>query len=114
LDGHAVRITHPDKPFFDGPAFKKPFTKLDLVRYFLEVADGAVRGVFDRPTVLKRFPDGASGHFFFQKRVPKTRPAWLQTATIHFPSGRSAEELCPQDRAHLAWAVNLGCLGFDP
>ncbi len=114
LDGHAVRITHPDKPFFEGPAFRKAFTKLDLVRYFLEVSDGALRGVFRRPTVLKRFPDGGLGPFFFQKRVPAKRPEWLETATIHFPSGRSAQELCPEDRAHLIWAVNLGCLGFDP
>ena len=114
VDGHRVRITNPDKPFFTGPAFRRPFTKLDLVRYFLEVGEGALRGVLRRPTVLKRFPDGALGDFFFQKRVPAKRPEWLQTATIHFPSGRSAQELCPVDRAHLIWAVNLGCLGFDP
>lgn len=114
LDGHRLRITHPDKPFFEGPAFPSPFTKLDLVRYILEVSDGALRGVARRPTVLKRFPDGAAAPFFFQKRVPPKRPDWLQTATIRFPSGRSAEELCPVDRAHLIWAVNLGCLGFDP
>lgn len=110
LDGHTVRITNPNKPFFTRPTV----TKLDLVHYFLEVSEGALRGVLHRPTVLKRFPDGASGKFFFQKRVPPKRPAWLQTATIRFPSGRSAEELCPADRAHLIWAVNLGCLGFDP
>lgn len=114
VDGHLLRITNPDKPFFKGGPFKTPFTKLDLVHYFLEVGEGALRGVLRRPTVLKRFPDGALGDFFFQKRVPAKRPGWLQTATIHFPSGRSAQELCPVDRAHLIWAVNLGCLGFDP
>lgn len=110
VDGQQVRITNPDKVFFRSLGF----TKLDLVRYFLEVGEGALRGVLRRPTVLKRFPDGAEGSFFFQKRVPANRPEWLHTATIRFPSGRSAEELCPWDRAHLVWAANLGCLGFDP
>jgi DNA ligase D len=110
VDGHSLAISHPDKVFFSAQGK----TKLDLVRYYLAVGPGALRGVFERPTVLKRFPDGAEGAFFFQKRVPKNRPAWLQTATVRFPSGRSAEELCPVDLAHIIWAVNLGCLELNP
>jgi bifunctional non-homologous end joining protein LigD len=86
----------------------------DLARYYLAVADGALRGVYERPTVLKRFPDGATGEPFFQKRVPEKRPEWLQTVRVTFPSGRSADELCPVDAAHLIWAVNLGCLDLNP
>ena len=108
--GHAVRITNPDKVFF--PA--RGETKLDLARYYLAVADGAVRGVCERPTVLKRFPDGATGEPFFQKRVPANRPEWLETVVVTFPSGRSADELCPTDIAHVLWAVNLGCLEMNP
>jgi bifunctional non-homologous end joining protein LigD len=89
-------------------------TKLDLARYYLAVADGGLRGVYERPTVLKRFPDGATGEPFFQKRVPEKRPEWLQTVRVTFPSGRSADELCPVDAAHLIWAVNLGCLDLNP
>ncbi|HEX7521856.1 MAG TPA: non-homologous end-joining DNA ligase [Acidimicrobiia bacterium] len=108
--GHAVRITNPDKVFF--PA--RGETKLDLARYYLAVADGAVRGAYERPTVLKRFPDGATGEPFFQKRVPANRPEWLDTVMVTFPSGRSADELCPTDIAHVLWAVNLGCLELNP
>jgi DNA ligase D-like protein (predicted polymerase) len=78
------------------------------------VAEGTVRGVYDRPTVLKRWKDGIAGDFFFQKRVPEKRPEWLQTATVTFPSGRSATELVPNDAAHLVWAVNLGNIDFNP
>ena len=78
------------------------------------MSDGALRGVFERPTVLKRFPDGALGEPFFQKRVPQKRPDWLETVRVTFPSGRSADELCPVDAAHLVWAVNLGCLDLNP
>jgi bifunctional non-homologous end joining protein LigD len=79
------------------------------------VGEGALRGVYERPTMLKRYPDGAEGEFFYQKRVPeKGRPDWLETVTVHFPSGRSAEELCPVDVAHVVWAVNLGCLDLNP
>jgi len=85
------------------------------VRYYIAVGEGALRGVYERPTMLKRYPDGAEGEFFYQKRVPeKGRPEWLETVTVHFPSGRSAEELCPVDVAHLVWAVNLGCLDLNP
>lgn len=108
--GQVVRITHPDKVFFP----ERGDTKLDLANYYLALGDAAVRAVRDRPCVLKRFPDGALSEPFYQKRVPAKRPEWLQTATIHFPSGRSAEELCPADLAHVLWAVNLGCLGLDP
>ncbi len=108
--GHAVRISNPAKVFF--PA--RGETKLDLVEYYLAVGEGALRGVFERPTVLKRYIDGATGEFFFQKRVPEKRPEWLETVTVSFPSGRSADELCPVDVAHLVWAVNLGCLDLNP
>src|SRR6187551_3645543 len=106
VDGRDVRVSNPDKVFF--PA--RGETKLDLVRYYLAVGEGALRGVYERPTVLKRYPNGAEGEFFYQKRVPASRPDWLETVTVRFPSGRSAEELCPVDVAHLAWAANAGCL----
>jgi DNA ligase D-like protein (predicted polymerase) len=108
--GREVKVTNPDKVYF--PA--RGETKLDLVQHYLLVGEGALRGVFRRPTVLKRFPDGATGEMFFQKRVPAKRPDWLQTATVAFPSGRTAEELCPSDLAHVIWAVNLGCLDLNP
>jgi DNA ligase D len=108
--GHLVRISNPDKVFF--PA--RGETKLDLARYYLAVGEGALRGVFERPTVLKRYPDGATAEPFFQKRVPPKRPDWLETVRVTFPSGRSADELCPVDVAHLVWAVNLGCLDLNP
>jgi DNA ligase D len=109
-DGHSVTVTNPDKVFFA----TRGETKLDLVRYYLAVGPGALRGVYQRPTVLKRFPHGAEGDFFYQKRVPAGRPPWIETVTVHFPSGRSAEELCPVDVAHIAWAANLGCLDLNP
>lgn len=108
--GRAVRVSNPDKVFF--PA--RGETKLDLVKYYLAVGDGALRGVLRRPTVLKRYPDGAAGEPFFQKRVPPSRPAWLETVRVTFPSGRHADELCPTDVAHIVWAVNLGCIDLNP
>ena len=108
--GRLVRVTNPDKVFF--PA--RGETKLDLARYYLAVGDGALRGVYERPTVLKRYPDGATGEPFFQKRVPERRPEWIETVQVTFPSGRHADELCPVDVAHLVWAVNLGCLDLNP
>jgi DNA ligase D len=105
-----VRVTNPDKVFF--PA--RGETKLDLARYYLAVGEGALRGVYERPTVLKRYPDGATGEPFFQKRVPERRPDWIETVQVTFPSGRHADELCPVDVAHLVWAVNLGCLDLNP
>ncbi len=108
--GRQVRLSNPDKLFFP----ESGHTKLDLAEYYLAVADAAVRNLCERPTTLKRFVDGAGGSFFFQKRVPKGAPEWLQTAVVHFPSGRSAEELVANDAAHLVWAVNLGVIDFNP
>jgi DNA ligase D-like protein (predicted polymerase) len=108
--GRAVRITHPSKPYFRDAGL----SKLDLVRYYLAVADGALTGVRDRPLVLKRFVDGAEGEVFYQKRAPRQRPAWLRTATLAFPSGRTAEELVVDDAAGLAFVVNLGCIELHP
>jgi len=108
--GREVRVSNPDKVFF--PA--RGETKLDLVRYYLAVGEGALRGVLGRPTVLKRYPDGATGEPFFQKRVPKGAPIWLDTVRVTFPSGRHADELCPTDLAHIVWAANLGCLDLNP
>jgi DNA ligase D len=110
VDGHDLSVSNPDKLFFSAAAA----TKLDLVEYYVAVGEGALRGVRERPTVLKRFPDGAEGEFFFQKRVPAKRPEWLETVTVTFPSGRSADELCPVDVAHIVWAVNLGCIDLNP
>src|SRR5436189_2005914 len=109
--GREVRVTHPDKPYFSREA---KLTKLDVVRYYLAVADGAVAGIRDLPVVLKRFVDGAEGEPFYQKRAPDKRPAWLRTATLSFPSGRTAEEVVVDDAAGLAWVVNLGCLELHP
>ncbi|MCZ7530685.1 MAG: non-homologous end-joining DNA ligase [Acidimicrobiia bacterium] len=108
--GREVRLSNPDKVFFPATGA----TKVDLALYYLAVGDGALRGVFERPTVLKRYPDGAGTKPFFQKRVPATRPEWLRTVEVAFPSGRTADELCPVDTAHLIWAVNLGCLDLNP
>jgi DNA ligase D-like protein (predicted polymerase) len=110
VDGKTLRISNPSKVFFS----EIGFTKLDLVNYYVAVGSGALRGVESRPTVLKRYPNGAAGDFFFQKRVPESRPEWLRTVTVSFPSGRHATELCPVDVAHLVWAVNLGCIDLNP
>lgn len=110
VDGREVKLSNPDKVFFSA----RGETKLQLAEYYLAVGEGALRAVKMRPTVLKRFPDGAEGEMFFQKRVPKSRPDWLQTTVVAFPSGRTAEELCPADVAHVIWAVNLGCLDLNP
>jgi DNA ligase D-like protein (predicted polymerase) len=109
--GREIRITHPSKPYFSR---EERLSKLDLVRYYLSVAEGALAGIRDRPLVLKRFVDGAEGEVFYQKRAPKQRPAWLRTATLSFPSGRSAEEVVVDDAAGLAWVVNLGCIELHP
>ncbi|MEX2587593.1 MAG: non-homologous end-joining DNA ligase [Actinomycetota bacterium] len=110
LDGREVTVTNPGKVFFP----QLGLTKLDLVNYYLTVAEGALRGCYDRPTSLKRYPNGAEGEFFFQKRVPQHRPEWIKTALVTFPSGRSAEFLTIVDSAHLVWAVNLGCIDLNP
>jgi DNA ligase D-like protein (predicted polymerase) len=111
VEGHEVRITHPDKPYFSRAA---RLSKLDLVRYYLSVAPGALGGIRDRPVVLKRFVDGAEGEAFYQKRAPEKRPDFLRTATLAFPSGRTAEEIVVDDAAGLAWIVNLGCIELHP
>jgi bifunctional non-homologous end joining protein LigD len=111
LDGHEVCITHPDKLFF---STKFKLTKLDIVRYYLAVSPGALRGIRGRPIVLKRFVNGAEHPPFFQKRAPADHPSWLRTVTISFPSGRTADELVVDSPAGLAWIVNLGCLELHP
>ena len=108
--GREVRLSNPDKVFFP----EIGVTKLQLVEYYLAVADAALVHLRERPTVMKRYVDGAAAEPFFQKRVPKGAPEWLQTATVSFPSGRTATELVPNDAAHLAWAVNLGVIDFNP
>ena len=89
-------------------------TKLDLVRYYLAVADGALRGAGGRPNVLVRYPNGIDGEFFFQKRAPQSRPPWVEVVALSFPSGRTAEEVVPRDAATLAWMANLACLELHP
>jgi DNA ligase D-like protein (predicted polymerase) len=111
IDGRDVRVTNPSKPYF---ARAVKLTKLDVVRYYLAVAPGALHGVRDRPIVLKRFVDGAEGQVFYQKRAPEPRPEWLRTVTLSFPSGRTAEEIVVDDVAGLAWVVNLGCIELHP
>ncbi len=111
LGGRPVRISHPAKPYFSREA---KLSKLDIVRYYLAVAPGALRGIRDRPIVLKRFVDGAEGEAFYQKRAPEQRPDWLRTVTLSFPSGRTAEEVVVDDEAGLAFVVNLGCLELHP
>ena len=109
--GREVRISNPGKPYFTREA---KLSKLDVVRYYLSVADGALGGIRDRPIVLKRFVDGAEGEAFYQKRAPDKRPDWLRTVTLSFPSGRTAEEVVVDDAAGLAFIVNLGCLELHP
>jgi DNA ligase D-like protein (predicted polymerase) len=108
-----VKVTNPEKTYFTGLPEGRG-RKLDLVEYYLIVADGIVRALRERPTVLKRHPGGAETPPIYQKRVPDNRPPWLETVTVAFPSGRSATELCPVDVAHVAWAANSGCLDFHP
>src|SRR5262245_3820748 len=111
IDGQEVRVTHPDKLYFSKQV---KLTKLDLVRYYVSVAPGALAGIRDRPIVLKRFVDGAEGQAFYQKRAPVNRPPWLRTVTLSFPSGRTAEEVVVDDEAGLAWIVNLGWIELHP
>ncbi|MGZ3333147.1 MAG: DNA polymerase domain-containing protein [Gemmatimonadaceae bacterium] len=111
LDGRDVRISNPDKPYFSRDV---KLSKLDVVRYYLSVAEGAVGGIYDRPSMLKRFVDGAEKPPFYQKRAPENRPEWLRTVTLSFPSGRTAEEVVVDDAAGLAWIVNLGCIELHP
>ena len=111
IDGHDVRVSNPDKLYFSKQI---KVTKLELVRYYLAVAPGALAGIRDRPIVLKRFVDGAEGEAFYQKRAPSNHPEWLRTVTLSFPSGRVAEEVVVDDAAGLAWVVNLGCIELHP
>ena len=111
IEGREVRVTHPNKLYFSK---QTKLSKLDLVRYYLSVAPGALAGIKDRPVVLKRFVNGAEGEAFYQKRAPSERPAWLRTVTLSFPSGRTAEEIVVDDAAGLAWIVNLGCIELHP
>ena len=111
IDGCEVRITHPSKLYFSKQV---QVSKLDLVRYYLAVAPGALQGIRDRPVVLKRFVNGAEAEPFYQKRAPSDRPAWMRTVTLSFPSGRTAEEIVVDDAAGLAWIVNLGCMELHP
>jgi bifunctional non-homologous end joining protein LigD len=110
IDGREVRITHPDKIYFS----QARISKIDLVRYYLSIAPGALAGIRDRPLVLKRFVNGAEAPAFYQKRAPEQRPSWLRTVTLSFPSGRTAEEIVVDDAAGLAWVVNLGCIELHP
>jgi DNA ligase D-like protein (predicted polymerase) len=111
IEGREVRITNPDKPYFSRDV---KLSKLDVVKYYLSVASGAVAGVRDRPSMLKRFVDGAEKPPFYQKRAPDNRPDWVRTVTLSFPSGRTAEEVVVDDAAGLAWIVNLGCIELHP
>src|SRR3954470_4897076 len=111
IEGREVRVTNPDKPYFSREV---KLSKLDVVKYYLAVAGGAVAGVRDRPSMLKRFVDGAEKPPFYQKRPPENRPEGLRTVTLSFPSGRTAEEVVVDDAAGLAWIVNLGCIELHP
>jgi bifunctional non-homologous end joining protein LigD len=111
VDGREVRVTHPEKLYFSKQV---KVSKLDLVRYYLSVAQGALAGIVDRPIVLKRFVNGAEAEAFYQKRAPSERPSWLRTVTLSFPSGRTAEEIVVDDAAGLAWIANLGCIELHP
>jgi DNA ligase D len=108
--GRAVRLSNPDKIYF--PA--RGFTKLDVAQYYLSVGPGILRALRDRPTTLERYPEGVEGESFFQKRAPKYLPDWIPTAHISFPSGRTADEICPTEVAAVIWAANLGTLPFHP
>jgi bifunctional non-homologous end joining protein LigD len=111
IDGHDVRISNPEKPYFSRDV---KLSKLAVVQYYLSVASGAVAGIRDRPSMLKRFVNGAEQEPFYQKRAPDNRPDWLRTVTLSFPSGRTAEEVVIDDAAGLAWIVNLGCIELHP
>jgi bifunctional non-homologous end joining protein LigD len=111
INGHEVRVSNPDKLYFSK---ETKLSKLDLVRYYLSVAPGALAGIRDRPVVLKRYVNGAEGEAFYQKRAPAQRPEWLRTITLAFPSGRTAEEIVVDNAAGLSWIVNLGCIELHP
>src|ERR687887_2918598 len=110
IDGREVTITNAAKVLF--PQAKH--TKLDVARYYLAVAEGALRAAGGRPNVLVRYPNGIEGDFFYQKRAPRARPDWIEVVSLRFPSGRSAEEIVPRDAAALVWMANLACLELHP
>jgi bifunctional non-homologous end joining protein LigD len=110
IDGREVAVTNPRKVLFP----EAGITKLDLARYYLAVADGALRGSGGRPNVLVRYPNGIGGEFFYQKRAPDSRPDWIEVVSLKFPSGRTAEEVVPRDAAALVWMANLACLELHP
>jgi DNA ligase D-like protein (predicted polymerase) len=111
IDGREVRVTNPEKLYFSRDV---QLTKLDVVRYYLSIAPGAINGIRNRPIVLKRFVNGSEQEPFYQKRAPENHPDWLRTVTLSFPSGRTAEEIVVDDAAGLAWIVNLGCIELHP
>jgi len=108
--GREVRVTNPDKVFFSA----RGETKLDLINYYLAIEGPLMATMADRPTLMQRFPDGAGGKSFYQKRVPKGAPEWLETTTVSTPNGTISTVMVAADVAHLIWAVNMGCLGFHP
>jgi DNA ligase D-like protein (predicted polymerase) len=110
IAGHEVTISNPDKVLFPKPKY----TKLDLVNYYVTVAEGALRGAGGRPNMLVRFPNGIAAGSFYQKRAPESRPSWIEVVTLRFPSGRTADEVVPRDAASLAWLANLACLELHP
>ena len=110
IDGREVAISNPNKVLFPDAGY----TKLDLVRYYLSVAEGALRGAGGRPNVLVRYPNGIGEEFFYQKRAPESRPDWIEVVALKFPSGRTAEEIVPRDAAALAWMANLACVELHP
>jgi bifunctional non-homologous end joining protein LigD len=110
IEGHEVSITNPGKVLFP----ERKYTKLDLVRYYLAVAQGALRGAGGRPNMLVRYPNGIGEEHFYQKRAPESRPAWIEVVSLRFPSGRSADEVVPRNAAALVWLINLGCLELHP
>jgi bifunctional non-homologous end joining protein LigD len=110
IDGHEVTISNPQKVLFPDVGY----TKLDVVRYYLAVGEGALRAAGHRPNVLVRYPNGITGEFFYQKRAPSSRPPWIEVVTLRFPSGRIAEEMVPREKAALAWMANLACLELHP
>jgi DNA ligase D-like protein (predicted polymerase) len=114
VNGRQVEVTHPDKVVFPGGDGQAALTKLDLIRYYLAVADGALRGVAGRPMILKRFVKGIDQEAVFQKRAPEKRPSWVDVAELRYARGTSAKEAVIHDAAGLAWAINLGCVDLNP
>src|SRR5688572_5658218 len=110
VKGREVSISNPAKVLFP----EAGYTKLDLVNYYIAVADGALRGSGGRPNMMLRFPDGIGAEPFYQKRAPANRPKWVEVAEIKFPSGRTADEVVPRSAADLAWMAHLGCLELHP